>query len=222
MKNWKLVIIPKGDDTTGLYYENGNLVKNVKVRRYYKDEYSPEAAVKAILNCVFGKSEFDWNAFKNHKVSVRLTSPKAYENFMNSCEKEGLRWASGEKPTELLHIISYKENMIIDCNVCEGAKNKITWRYADSGFHPEVPIVDWNSKTKVEDEFKEGDLVEVVKGFMSCPKGLRGHVVTDVGNNLIEVDFHVNYGFTHKCGLGKLLPHSTGYFIDKSHLKKVN
>jgi hypothetical protein len=230
MKNWKLVIIPNGDDTTGLYYENGNLAKKVKVRRYHEDEYSPEAAVNAIVKSVFNqKSEFNWDAFKNHKLSVRVKSPKDYENFLKCCEKEGLTWASGNKPTAILPFISYKENMIIDCSFCDSLKNRISWRKSSDNFHPKVPVVDWKLTTEVEpkeDELKEGDLVEVIEKFMSCPKGLRGHIVTktEYSENEFEVDFHVNYGFTHKCnffGLGKELPQPTGYYISKSFLKKV-
>lgn len=133
--NWKLVIIPDGDTTKGLYYENGKVTKTVEVKRYFKDEYDANAAIKAI--------------------SEKL---------------------SGEKKT--------------------------------SGITVDEP------------KFKTGDFVEVTDRFMSCPTGLRGHIIRRQGDFWL-VDFHVVYGFTHDGFDDVRLPEWTGYFIDEECLRKL-
>ena len=55
--SWKLVILPDGDITKGIYYEDNKVVKTVEVKRYFKDEYNVEAAVEAINKKLFSKPE---------------------------------------------------------------------------------------------------------------------------------------------------------------------
>lgn len=113
-QNWKLVILPNGDTTNGIFYQNGKVEKTVEVKRYFKDEYSPKAAVYAIFNKLFGKCEekkpegkcdekkfeFPWDKFIRGEVAARFGNAKDFKNFLKKCEKLGLEWNHGEKPTK--------------------------------------------------------------------------------------------------------------------------
>lgn len=56
---------------------------------------APEDNSKVI---VWEKS-FDWEAFKDHKISVKVTAENI-KSFMEEAEKNGCKWRSGHKPTE--------------------------------------------------------------------------------------------------------------------------
>lgn len=107
--NWKVVILPNGETTKALYYENGKIVKTEEVKRYFKDKYSPISAVHAVVNKLFPtklndekkpKVSFDWDGFIHSKFFVRFACEKDFKNFLKLCEKKGLKWNKGEKATE--------------------------------------------------------------------------------------------------------------------------
>ena len=43
---------------------------------------------------------FNWEAFKKGSIAVLCVNRKDYDSFMQHCENEGLKWASGELPTQ--------------------------------------------------------------------------------------------------------------------------
>lgn len=45
------------------------------------------------------ENSFDWKAFKDHKISVKVTAENI-KSFMEEAEKNGCKWRSGHKPTE--------------------------------------------------------------------------------------------------------------------------
>lgn len=55
--NWKLVIIPDGNETKGMYYKDGNFVKKVTCRKHPDDEYSEKVACETLINRLFGEEE---------------------------------------------------------------------------------------------------------------------------------------------------------------------
>lgn len=128
-QNWKLVILPNGDTTKGIFYQNGKVEKTVEVKRYFKDEYSPKAAVYAIFNKLFGKCnekkpegkcdekkpEFTWDKFIKGRVIARFGNAKDFKNFLKECEKRGLKWASGHKATEFK--VRWCENITLAHNI---------------------------------------------------------------------------------------------------------
>lgn len=48
--NWKVVITPDGDKTTLEYFKDGMVEKTVTVNRFSEDEYSANAAIKAVVD----------------------------------------------------------------------------------------------------------------------------------------------------------------------------
>lgn len=63
---------------------------NLKFRNH-----APGDGSKAV---VWEKS-FDWEAFKDNKISVKVTAENV-KSFMEEAEKNGCKWRSGHKPTE--------------------------------------------------------------------------------------------------------------------------
>nr|DAV24416.1 MAG TPA: hypothetical protein [Caudoviricetes sp.] len=57
--------------------------------------HAPEDGSKVV---VWEKS-FDWEAFKDHKISVKVTAENK-KSFMEEAEKNSCKWRTGHKPTE--------------------------------------------------------------------------------------------------------------------------
>lgn len=55
--DWKLVIIPDGDGTKGMYYKDGKFVEKVTCRKHPDDEYSEKVACETLINRLFGEDE---------------------------------------------------------------------------------------------------------------------------------------------------------------------
>lgn len=47
----------------------------------------------------FSPEQFDWNAFKSHKLAVAVTR-ETIKSFLSEAEKHGCKWRCGKKPTE--------------------------------------------------------------------------------------------------------------------------
>lgn len=46
------------------------------------------------------KDEFNWEDFKNGKISVYCDTEEKAKDFMEECDKQGLKWCSGCRPLE--------------------------------------------------------------------------------------------------------------------------
>ena len=55
--DWKLVIIPEGDETKAMYYKDGKFVEKVTCRKHPDDEYSEKVACETLINRLFGEEE---------------------------------------------------------------------------------------------------------------------------------------------------------------------
>lgn len=51
--DWKVLIMPEGDKTTGRLYENGKVVKSVETKKHPDDEYSIDKACEVIMERLF-------------------------------------------------------------------------------------------------------------------------------------------------------------------------
>ena len=54
---------------------------------------------KGLTEVEFSPEQFDWDAFKSHKLAVIVTKENA-ESFLSEAEKHGCVWRNGMKPTE--------------------------------------------------------------------------------------------------------------------------
>lgn len=52
-ENWKVLIMPEGDKTTGRLYKNGEVVKSVETKKHPDDEYSIDKACEVIMERLF-------------------------------------------------------------------------------------------------------------------------------------------------------------------------
>lgn len=55
-REFKVIITSKGDTTTAKVYHGENCVREAKVNRYYKDKYSEEAAIAAVLEKLYSSA----------------------------------------------------------------------------------------------------------------------------------------------------------------------
>lgn len=59
-----------------------------------------ERNAKGLKEVEFSPEQFDWDAFKSHKLAVEVTKENI-ESFLSEAEKHGCKWRCGKKPTEL-------------------------------------------------------------------------------------------------------------------------
>ena len=83
-ENWKVLIMPDGDKTTGRLYENGKVVKSVETKKHPDDEYSIDKACEVIMERLFPKTPTIVKQDKyeiGDKVKVRddLVRGRSYE-----------------------------------------------------------------------------------------------------------------------------------------------
>ena len=57
--DWKLVIIPDGNETKAMYYKDGKFVEKVTCRKHPDDEYSEKVACETLINRLFGEDTKD-------------------------------------------------------------------------------------------------------------------------------------------------------------------
>lgn len=81
-----LISVSVPSDKLCIHMVDGNL----KFRNH-----APEDTSKVIE----WEKSFDWEAFKDHKISVKLTAENK-KSFMEEAEKNGCKWRTGHKPTE--------------------------------------------------------------------------------------------------------------------------
>ena len=62
--DWKLVIIPEGDETKAMYYKDGKFVEKVTCRKHPDDEYSEKVACETLINRLFEEEKKKANASK--------------------------------------------------------------------------------------------------------------------------------------------------------------
>lgn len=66
---WKVLIMPDGDKTTGRLYENGKVVKSVETKKHPDDVYSIDKACEVIMERLFPTPKF-LNKFEEGKTYV--------------------------------------------------------------------------------------------------------------------------------------------------------
>jgi hypothetical protein len=235
-QNWKIVIVPDGDKTTALYYENGKIAKKAEVKRYFKDEYSADAAVRALLEkldlpCKVAKKSaetlgFDWKKFIDGDLVVRFSCEEDYVEFLKQCGKRGLIWNHGEKPTKF---VDWKKNRTIAHNPFKHEKlaahalgelfgidfKHLSMGETEGDFEMfttrKVPVVDWKPEVE-ESPFKVGDIVELIEHYMNHSKGTRGKITHIKKANLSENGYLVDV-ITERNG---------SFSVFSNRLKKVN
>lgn len=86
LKGLVMLIDSALDDKVWIHMVDGNLMFRNR---------APEDSSKVIE----WETSFDWEAFKDHKISVKLTAENK-KSFMEEAEKNGCKWRTGHKPTE--------------------------------------------------------------------------------------------------------------------------
>lgn len=97
----KIVITTNGKTTTAKMYDGKSCVKVSEARCCPSDTFDFQTGAEIAFNRLFGepKNEFDWDAFKSHKLAVVVTR-ETIKSFLSEAEKHGCVWRSETKPTE--------------------------------------------------------------------------------------------------------------------------
>lgn len=97
----KIVITTDGKTTTAKMYDGKSCIKVSESRCCPSDTFDFRTGAEIALNRLFGetKNEFDWDAFKSHKLAVIVTKENI-GSFLSEAENHGCIWRSGTKPTE--------------------------------------------------------------------------------------------------------------------------
>ena len=83
---------------------------------------------------------FDWNKFENGELAVEVT-PDNIESFLRACEERGLKWRSGDLPTEFCPPI--QDHAHITHNLYCPPLYGLGATY--DNYH-KLPVVDWGSE----------------------------------------------------------------------------
>lgn len=105
----KIVITTDGKTTTAKMYDGKSCVKVSEARCCPSDTFDFQTGAEIAFNRLFGepKNEFDWDAFKSHKLAVVVTR-ETIKDFLSEAEKHGCVWKSGKKPTKWNPAEEYK------------------------------------------------------------------------------------------------------------------
>jgi hypothetical protein len=97
----KIVITTDGKTTTAKMYDGKSCIKVSEARCCPSDAFDFQTGAKIAFNRLFGepKNEFDWDAFKSHKLAVAVTR-ETIKSFLSEAENHGCVWISGLKPTK--------------------------------------------------------------------------------------------------------------------------
>ena len=97
----KIVITTDGKTTTAKMYDGKSCIKVSEARCCPSDTFDFQTGAEIAFNRLFGepKNEFNWNAFKSHKLAVFVTR-ETIKSFLSEAENHGCVWGNGTKPTE--------------------------------------------------------------------------------------------------------------------------
>ena len=94
-REFKLIIISKGDTTTAKLIHGKDVAKEATVTRYSKDEYSEKAAVEAVTKKIFGEDEKKEELFNGKVVCLmdltyipKYTKGRVYEFVNGNCKDD--------------------------------------------------------------------------------------------------------------------------------------
>ena len=82
----------------------------------------------------------DWNKFENGELAVKVT-PTTVGSFLQACEERGLKWMSGNLPTE--YCPGILEYMYITYNSYELLLEGLGFNIEN---YPTLPVVDWGAE----------------------------------------------------------------------------
>ena len=80
------------------------------------------------------EKSFDWEAFKNGKIAVKLTEENE-KSFLEAAEKNGCKWRGGEKPTEW---IPDEKTFYLDCS--NSGYGRLGW---SSTNYDDLEVIEW-------------------------------------------------------------------------------
>lgn len=104
-----------GKTTTARLCEGKEVVKTATAICHPDDEFDFEIGAELAFGRLFGKEptvkpSIDWDAFKQGKLAVHCDTEEKATAFLKECEREGLKWAGGEKATAYSLWGAYKGN----------------------------------------------------------------------------------------------------------------
>ena len=125
--------------------------------------------------------EFNWEDFKNNKITVRCKTEKEAKKFIKQCYKHGLRWACSNENTT--HWKDESETIYYKCD------NKYIYYIYYGNFHWNLNeiVVEYKEDNKME--LKEGMIIECRNGDRYLLRTACGELVASSNDKYISLDY---------------------------------
>ena len=121
--------------------------------------------------------EFNWEDFKNSKITVRCKTEKEAKKFIKQCYKHGLKWRYGSENNTFWEDVN--EKIYYECD-------GVYIYYLDWKSN-EITVVEYKEDNKME--LKEGMIIECRNGERYLLRTACGKLVASSNNEYINLDY---------------------------------
>ena len=122
--------------------------------------------------------EFNWEDFKNNKITVRCKAEKEAKKFIKQCYKHGLKWPCSNENT------THWEDE--SGTICYACVNKYIY-YGNSNWKLNKIVVEYKEDNKME--LKEGMIIECRNGERYLLRTACGELVASSNNKYMSIDY---------------------------------
>ena len=121
--------------------------------------------------------EFNWEDFKNNKITVRCKTEKEAKKFIKQCYKHGLKWRYGSENNTYWEDVN--EKIYYECD-------GVYIYYLDCKSN-EITVVEYKEDNKME--LKEGMIIECRNGERYLLRTACEELVASSNNKYMSVDY---------------------------------
>ena len=121
--------------------------------------------------------EFNWEDFKNNKITVRCKTEKEAKKFIKQCYKHGLKWRYGSENNTFWEDVN--EKIYYECD-------GVYIYYLDWKSN-EITVVEYKEDNKME--LKEGMIIECRNGERYLLRTACGELIASSNDEYINLDY---------------------------------
>lgn len=125
--------------------------------------------------------EFNWEDFKNNKITVRCKTEKEAKKFIKQCYKHGLKWRYGSENNTYWEDVN--EKIYYECD-------GVYIYYLDWKSN-EITVVEYKEDNKME--LKEGMIIECRNGDRYLLRNVRGNLILSANKGWVEYVYDNNF-----------------------------
>ena len=125
--------------------------------------------------------EFNWEDFKNNKITVRCKTEKEAKKFIKQCYKHGLKWRYGSENNTYWEDVN--EKIYYECD-------GVYIYYLDWKSN-EITVVEYKEDNKME--LKEGMIIECRNGDRYLLRNVRGDLILSANQGWAECVYDNNF-----------------------------